>query len=170
MKKYVFLRAENYMDWCPYTARELVFYDHDGQEVQVVQAFAVAQEAMPLFRKLNPDLRLEEVTLKEGSRVYAMDWRSTNAFVVDHDPNYGWREYNFPPAMGRFRPSRHVCRLTEEPVPSLRSMFGDCEPEYQDTVSQEEQVIIAPRPVAFVRGRRVKGWARNLRRRRRKGL
>lgn len=153
----VFMRCPNYLRHCGETARKLVFVGHDGQVVHVTHAFAIRRAALERFlaccgSKDHPCFR--EVQPAPSERVYALRWSDVQRFVNGE----GWRQ-DVPPIVLRFHPAHAAQEQMVERDDRMRwggiSVGCDCcnHISWERDVDVDFQVVFAPAPIAFVRGR-----------------
>jgi hypothetical protein len=155
----VFLRAENYMALAK-TRRELVFLDSQGNEVEVIHAFAVVQSSVNSFLKEYEEAELgyKEITPPSGWRIYALPWEEVQQFVayscsrslLDFSGGVGT---DVPPPILKFK-RRHAIRNTWDYVPCWCGS-SDCPHggDYRISPVTITQVVFASRPVVRVVGR-----------------
>ncbi len=155
----VFVRCPNYLRHCGQTARKLVFYGHDGQEMRVVHACAIRRTALERFigRNRSEDHPcFQEVQPASGERMYALRWQEVQRFVNGEE----WRQ-DVPPTILRFHPAHAAQEQMVEYDDRMRwgdVIFGcDCCNHifWKRDIDVRYQAVFAPRPIAFVRGRPV---------------
>lgn len=151
------MRCPNYLRHCGETTRKLVFVGHDGQVVRVTHAFAIRRAALERFLagcRADNHPCFCEVQPAPDERTYALRWSDVQRFVNGE----GWRQ-DVPPTILRFHPAHAAQEQMIERDNRMQwggiSVGCDCcnHISWERDVDVDFQVVFAPAPIAFVRGR-----------------